>query len=241
MRRHSLPQGGRHPESGIPSHPLRLEVATGPRPFQHLQGQRRLAPILPPRFRHPRRRTTLHIRCPPLGQIQPLVHQRPPTPGPHMGQKQPSLAVGDLPQRPAVLSDYSHRLHSLLGKVAAVQQPHRLRILQSGTQILLQPTNHTLIIPGRFGEKSRQHSWRCRNHLRQILGVAPHLGLHQQARQVMTTVLPRLLAAKDRRKVGVKVLKGLVHPLKVCRIHRSAPPPEAFSNLAIILPYQPSL
>ncbi len=40
----------------------------------------------------------------------------------------------------------------------------------------------------------------------------------------MTAVLPRLLAPKDWRKVGLKVLKGLVNPLKVRRIHRSAPP-----------------
>ncbi len=159
------------------------------------------------------------------GQIQPLVHQRP-TPGPHVGQQQPSLAAGDLPQRSAVLSDYSHRLHPRLGKVAAVQHPHRRRILQSGTQILPQPANHTLIIPGRCGEEARQRPGRCRNRLRQVFGVAPLLGLHQQARQVMTAVLPRLLAPKDRRKVGLKVLKGLVNPLKVCRIHRSAPPPK---------------
>ncbi len=41
-RRNSLPQRGRHPDSGIPSHPLRLEVATGPRLLQHLQRQLRL-------------------------------------------------------------------------------------------------------------------------------------------------------------------------------------------------------
>ena len=224
MRRQALPRCGRHPESGIASHPPCLEMPAGPGPFQHLPGQLRLASILPPRRRHPRRPTTLHIRCPFLGQIQPLVHQRP-TSGPHVGQKHPSLAAGNLPQRPAVLSGHSRRLHSLLGKVAAVQHPHRLRVLQSGTQILLQPTNHTLIIPEPCAQKPLQRPWRCRNRLRQVFGVAPLLGLYQQARQVMTTVLPRLPAAKDRRKVGVKILKGLVHPLKVCRIHRSAPPP----------------
>ena len=188
-RRNSLPQRGRHPKGGIPSHPLRLQVATSPRLLQHIHRQLSLAPVSPPRFRHPRRRTTLNIRCPFLGQIQPLVHQRPAS-RPHMRQKQPSLAVGDLPQRSTVLSDYSHRLHPLLGKVAAVQHPYRLRVLQSRTQIFLQPTDHLAVLPGRCSQKPLQRSGRCRNRLRKVFGVASLLGLHQQALQVLTAVLP---------------------------------------------------
>ena len=107
--------------------------------------------------------------------------------------------------------------------------------------MLLQPADHTVILPGRLREEALQRPWRCRHRLHQVFGVAPLLGLYQQALQVMTTVLPRLFAAKDRRKVGVEVLKGLVNPFKVCCIHRPAPPPEAFANSPMILPYKLSL
>ena len=114
-------------------------------------------------------------------------------------------------------------------------------MLQSGPQVLLEPAHHQVVVPRRLGKKTLQRPRRRRNRLRQVLGVAPLLGLHQQALQIVATVLPRLPASKGWRKVVMKILKGLVHPLKVCRIHRPAPPPEAFANSPIILSYQPSL
>ena len=44
----------------------------------------------------------------------------------------------------------------------------------------------------------------------------------------MTAVLPRLPAAKQRRKVSVKLLKVLVYLLESCRIHFPTSPPQAF-------------
>ena len=153
-----------------------------------------------------------------------------------MGQKHPSLAVGNLAQRATVLPGHSRRLPALLGKIAAVQHPHRFRVLQPGTQILLQPANHPVIIPGRFGEKTLQRPGRRRNRLGQILGVAPLPGLHQQALQIMTAQFPGLLAAKGRRKIGLEFLKGIVDPLQRRRIHHPVPPPEAFAISPLILP-----
>ena len=57
----------------------------------------------------------------------------------------------------------------------------------------------------------------------------------------MTTVIPRLPAAKQRSEVSVKILKDPVHLLKSRRIHHPYPPPEVFTIFLIILSCQPSL
>ena len=51
----------------------------------------------------------------------------------------------------------------------------------------------------------------------------------------MAAVLPRFLAAKQRREVSVKILKVLVYLLESRRIHFPASPPQALSNQAVIL------
>ena len=61
--------------------------------------------------------------------------------------------------------DTSRRFHPLLGKVAAVQHPHRLRMLQPGTQILLQPADDRVVIPAGLGKKTLQHTRRRCNRL----------------------------------------------------------------------------
>ena len=56
----------------------------------------------------------------------------------------------------------------------------------------------------------------------------------------MTTVIPRLPAAKQRSEVSVKILKGPVHLLESRRIHFPASLAQAFLNYPVILSYQPS-
>ena len=51
-----------------------------------------------------------------------------------MSQKHSGLAVGYLSQRPAVLAGYTHRFQALLGEIAAVEHPHRLRVLRLGAR-----------------------------------------------------------------------------------------------------------
>ena len=157
-----------------------------------------------------------------------------------MGQKHPSLAVGNLTQRPTILPSHSHRLHPLLGEIAAVQHPHRLRIIQPRTQILLQTPNHAVVVPASLGKKPLHRPRRYRNHLREVLGVAPLLRLHQQALQIVAAVFPPLLAAKGWREVVVEILKGLIHPLKVRHIHHPTPLKPSSYRLTI-LPNNPSL
>ena len=57
----------------------------------------------------------------------------------------------------------------------------------------------------------------------------------------MTAVLPRLPPAKQRREVGVKLLKVLVYLLKCRPIHFPASPAQAFPNLPVILSCQLTL
>ena len=57
----------------------------------------------------------------------------------------------------------------------------------------------------------------------------------------MTAVFPRLPPAKHRREVRVKILKGLVHPLKICRINFPASFAQALPNYLVILSSQQSL
>ena len=71
-----------------------------------------------------------------------------------MGQKHSGLAVGYLSQRPAVLPGHPHGLDALLGEIAAVEHPHRQRVLQLGTQILLQAGDDRVIVPASLGEKA---------------------------------------------------------------------------------------
>ena len=51
----------------------------------------------------------------------------------------------------------------------------------------------------------------------------------------MTAVLPRLPAAKQRRKVSEKLLKVLVYLLESCRIHFPTSPAKTFSSYPGIL------
>ena len=57
------------------------------------------------------------------------------------------------------------------------------------------------------------------HRLREILGVAPFLGLHQQGLKIGPAVLPPLLAAEGGRKEGVKFLKTVVDSLEARCIH----------------------
>ena len=90
---------------------------------------------------------------------------------------------------------------------------------QPGSQVLLKTSYDCVVIPGGFSEKPLHHPGRGRNRLRQVLGVAPLPGLYQQGLEVMTAVVPRLPAAKQRREVIVKIPKGPVHLFESCRIH----------------------
>ena len=55
--------------------------------------------------------------------------------------------------------------------------------------------------------------------LREILGVAPLLVLHQQRLKVILAVLPPLSAASFGRKEGIQFLKAVVDPLEPRSIH----------------------
>ena len=107
--------------------------------------------VAEPILRHTRRLTPVFVRGPTLGQIQPLVHQCP-SQRADIGQEHPRLAVGHLPQPPAVLPGHSHRLPPLLGKVAAVQHPHPFRLLQPGSQV---PCSRPIITSSSLGESVR--------------------------------------------------------------------------------------
>ncbi len=152
-----------------------------------------------------------------------------------MGQEYSSLAIGYLAQRPAVLPGHPYRFDALLGEVAAVEHPHRQRVFQPGTQVLLQAGDDRGIVPAGLGEKALHRPGRDRNHLGQILGVAPLLGLDQQALQIMPAVFPPLLAAKGTSEEGMELQKGLVNPLEGCPLHRPHLP-KAPAVSRIILP-----
>ena len=130
------PEGRRHPEGVVPGNPLSPEVAQFQGPLHQLQGQLRRAPVLPSTLRHTRRRAPALVRSPTLRQIQPLVHQRAAQRA-DVGQKHPGLAVGHLALPAAVLPGHPCGLPALLRKVAAVQHPHGLGMLQPGSQIFL--------------------------------------------------------------------------------------------------------
>ena len=148
--RQALPEGRRHPEGVVRRDPSSLQVAPLLCPPHHLQGQLRLGPVALPILRHTRRLTPVFVRGPTLGQIQPLVHQCP-SQRADIGQEHPRLAVGHLPQPPAVLPGHSHRLPPLLGKVAAVQHSPALFGLEvaPGAGVKLEP-KRALTTPAPF-------------------------------------------------------------------------------------------
>ena len=153
-----------------------------------------------------------------MGRYKPLVHQRPAQRA-DVGQEHPTLAVGHLAQPAAVLPGHSRRFPALLGEVAAIEHPHRLRVSQPGGQVFLQPPYDCLIGPPGLGEKALHPPGRDAHRFREILGVAPLLVLHQQRLKVIPAVIPPLLAAEGGRKEGVEFLKAVVDPLEARRIH----------------------
>ena len=108
-------------------------------------------------------------------------------------------------------------------------------MLQPGSQVLLQPSDNRLIVPGRISEKPLHPSGRPRNRLRQVLSVAPLPGLYQQGLEIMTAVLPRPPAGKQRSEVSVKIPKGSVHLFESCRIHIPTSPACSLSSYTVIL------
>ena len=163
--RQPVAEGRRHAEGVVCGDPSGPQMAQLYCPLQHLQSQSRLRPVAPSLPRNPSRRTTVLVRGPALRQIKALVHQGPAQRA-HVGQEHPRLAVGHLAQPAAVLPGHSRRLPTLLGKVAAVQDPHPLRMLQPGSQVLLQPPYNRVIVPGRVGEKPLHPPGGLRNRLR---------------------------------------------------------------------------
>ena len=139
----------------------------------------------------------------------------------------PSLAVGHFPQPAAVLPGHSCRFPPLFGEVAAVEHPHRLRVPQPGGQVFLQPPYDCVIGPPGLGEKALHRPGGDAHRFREILGVAPLLGLHQQGLKIGPAVLPPLLAAKGRSKEVVKFLKAVVNPLEARCIHHPYRPPSS--------------
>ena len=108
---------------------------------------------------------------------------------------------------------------ALLGEVAAVEHPHRLRVSQPGGQILLQASHHCVIVPASLGEKALQCPCRDAHRFGKILSVAPLPSLHQQGLKIVPAAFPPLLAANGLGEEGMKLLKAVVDPLEVRRIH----------------------
>ena len=188
---------------------------------QHLQGQLRLGSILTAVCGHSRRGAPVRVRSPFLGQIQALVRQRT-TQRPHMSQKHPGLAVGDLSQSSAVLPGHSHRFHALFGEIAAALHPHRLSVSQLGAQVFLQASYDSAIVPAGLGEKALHGPGRGWNGLGEILGVATLLGLDQQGLEIVPAVFPLLLASEGCREEGMELAERLVNPFKRRHIHHPA-------------------
>ena len=114
-------------------------------------------------------------------------------------------------------------------------------MLQFGRQILLQPSHNRVIVPRRVREKPLHPPGGLGDRLRQILGVAPFPGLHQQGLQIMAAALPGLPAAKQPGEISVKLLKVLIYLLESRRVHFPASPDQAFLNFPVILSRQLSL
>ena len=114
-----------------------------------------------------------------------------------IGQEHPRLAVGHLPQPPAVLPGHSHRLPPLLGKVAAVPAPTPLPDAPAGFPGT--PAARPIITSSSQGESVRTAAslGLTPERLRQVLSVAPLPRLYQQGLEIMTAVLPRLPAANS--------------------------------------------
>ena len=135
----------------ISSHPLCAEVASGlaHSSISSANSVLRRVPVgppaLPPSHNAP-------LPSPFLRQIQPLVHQRP-SPGPHVGQKHPCLAVDHLPQRPAVLPDHSHRTSFPAWESRCRPAPTLPGNPSTANSNTLQPVYDRVIVPGRLGEK----------------------------------------------------------------------------------------
>ena len=90
---------------------------------------------------------------------------------------------------------------------------------QPGRPVLLEPS-HRRVVPGGGGEESLHGPCGDAHRFGEILGVAPVLGLHQEAPEIVLAVVPRLPAPEQRNEVSVKVHKGLVHLLE-SRLHPS--------------------
>ena len=164
-RRQALPQRRRHPESGIASHPLCAEVASGlghtpayPWPTPSCFGTPAGSPAPPPSHNAPP--SPVHS----WGRYSLLSTSARPR-GPTWAKNTPAWQLAIFPNAPQYCRATSRRLHPLLGKVAAVQHPHRLRMLQPRTQILLQPADDRVVIPAGFGKKTLQHTRRRCNRL----------------------------------------------------------------------------
>ena len=125
--------------------PTPVPTPPSPRPTASSTGK----PASPP---EPLPTPPVFVEGPALRQIQPFVHQGP-SPRADIGQEHSGLAVGHLAQPAAVLTGHPGGLPALLGKVAAVHYPHRLRMLKPGPQILLKTSYDSVVIPRGFREK----------------------------------------------------------------------------------------
>ena len=75
------------------------------------------------------------------------------------------------------------------------EHPHGLGVPQPGGQVFLQPPYDCVIGPPGLGEKTLHRPGGDAYRFREIFGVAPLLGLHQQGLKVIPAVLPPLLAS----------------------------------------------
>ena len=141
--------------------------------------------------------------------------------GPTWAKNTPAWQLAIFPNAPQYCRA-TPAVHPLLGKVAAVQHPHRLRMLQPRTQ--MQPADDRVGSPRGFGKKTLQHRgdqqvFRLRRS-REPAGLA---GIaHRPA-----TACDRKPAHSSRENPGRPR-----NSVQSCRVHRPTSPPVA-SRLAV--------
>ncbi len=196
--------------------PVPAPASASPKPTPSSTGTDACLPALPPP------RSGLRPKSIPradtsacLPARDPAAPHEPETPRPGSWRSSPSSAV---------LAGHTHRFHALLGKIAAVEHPHRLRVSQLGAQVFLQASYDRVIVPAGLGEKALHGPGRSRNGFGEILGVATLLGLDQQGLEIVPAVFPPLLASEGHCEERMKLSKRLVNPLEGCHIHHAASP-----------------
>lgn len=174
-------------------------------------------------FRHPGRRTARGILRPFLRQKQPFVDQRPAA-GTNVGEEDPVLAVGHLPEGATILAGDAHRLSTLLGEAAVVHHSNRVGMSEAGPQIPLQLPQHCLVVPLGLGQEPLSDAGRSAvDRLGEVLGVAAFASLREEPAQVIAASLAPLPPAEGRRESGVKLLESGLDPFELVKLQLLAP------------------